>query len=34
MNLHKFLPYALFCISIPVQAIENIEMNSFLTIGA
>jgi len=34
MNLHKLLPYTLFCISIPVQAIENIDMNSFLTVGA
>ena len=34
MNLHKLLPYALFCASISAQAIENIEMNSFLTIGA
>lgn len=34
MNLHKFLPLALCGIALPAQAIENIEMNSFLTIGA
>lgn len=34
MNLHKLLPFALCGIALPAQAIENIEMNSFLTIGA
>lgn len=34
MNLHKLLPLVLCGIALPAQAIENIEMNSFLTIGA
>lgn len=34
MNLQKILPFALCGIALPAQAIENIEMNSFLTIGA
>ncbi|MCW8933713.1 MAG: hypothetical protein OQK98_03220 [Gammaproteobacteria bacterium] len=34
MKLHRLLPIALLGMSLPAQAIENIEMNSFLTIGA
>lgn len=34
MKLHRLLPVALLGTSLPAQAIENIEMNSFLTIGA
>jgi len=34
MNIKKIIPFALCGIALPVQAIENIEMNSFLTIGA
>ena len=34
MNLQKILPFALLAATAPAQAIDNIEMNSFLTIGA
>ena len=34
MKLHRLLPIALLGMSTTAQAIENIEMNSFLTIGA
>ena len=34
MKLHKLLPIAFLGMSTTAHAIENIEMNSFLTIGA
>ena len=34
MNLHKLIPIVLLGMSTTAQAIENIEMNSFLTIAA